>query len=62
MPRAWPRRSHQLGRPSTLSEKQKQVSEDLAAGTSILAIARKFATSRQTTMRVRDEGSRAVRP
>ncbi|KOF12404.1 resolvase [Ensifer adhaerens] len=52
-----------LGRPSTLSEKQKQdVREDLAKGMSISALARKFETSRQTIMRVRDDSSRSVRP
>jgi len=52
-----------LGRPSTLSDKQKQdVRDDLAMGISFSAIARKFATSRQTILRVRDEGSRSVRP
>ena len=52
-----------LGRPSTLSDKQKQdVRGDLTTGMSVSAIARKFATSRQTIMRVRDEGSRSVRP
>lgn len=52
-----------LGRPSTLSDKQKQdVRDDLATGMSVSAIARKFMTSRQTIMRVRDEGSRSVRP
>lgn len=51
-----------LGRPSTLSEKQKQdVRGDLAIGMSVSATARKFATSRQTIMRVRDEGSYSVR-
>ena len=50
-----------LGRPSTLSDKQKQdVHDDLAKGMSISAIARKFATSRQTIMRVRYESSRAT--
>jgi len=50
-----------LGRPSTLSNKQKQeVQDDLVAGMSISAIARKFATSRQTIMRVRDEGVGSV--
>jgi putative DNA-invertase from lambdoid prophage Rac len=49
-----------LGRPSTLSEEQKyRVRDDLATGMSISAIARKFATSRQTIMRVRDERQRA---
>src|SRR5690606_14599459 len=52
-----------LGRPPTLSDKQKQdVRDDLAMGISFSAIARKFATSRQTILRVRDEGSRSVRP
>ncbi|SDN72038.1 recombinase family protein [Ensifer sp. YR511] len=51
-----------LGRPSTLSEKQKQEArDDLEVGMSVSAIARKFATSRQTIMRLRDEGSRSVR-
>jgi putative DNA-invertase from lambdoid prophage Rac len=51
-----------LGRPSTLSEKQKKdVRDDLAAGLSVSAIARKLATSRQTIMRVRDERSRSIR-
>ncbi|NNU56987.1 Hin recombinase [Rhizobium indigoferae] len=49
------------GRPSTLNETQKQdVRNDLAAGMSVSAIARKFTTSRQTIMRVRDERSRSV--
>lgn len=48
-----------LGRPSTLSEEQKQgVRDDLATGMSISAMARKFRTSRQTIMRVRDETQR----
>ena len=52
-----------LGRPSTLSERQKQdVRDDLAIGLSVSAIAKKFATSRQTIMRVRDDRSRSVRP
>lgn len=47
-----------LGRPSTLSDKQKRdVRDDLAEGMSVSAISRRFATSRQTVMRVRDEGS-----
>lgn len=51
-----------LGRPSTLSDKQKQdVRDDLTRGMSISAIAQKFVTSRQTITRVRDEGSRSVR-
>lgn len=51
-----------LGRPSTLSEKQKQdVSEYLAKGMSVSATARKFGTSRQTIIRVRDESSCSVR-
>ncbi|WP_457588770.1 recombinase family protein [Ensifer canadensis] len=48
-----------LGRPSTLSDEQKQgVRDDLATGNSVSAIARKYATSRQTIMRVRDETQR----
>lgn len=45
-----------LGRPSTLGEKQKRnVRNDLAAGMSVSAVARKFNTSRQTIMRARRE-------
>ena len=52
-----------LGRPSTLSEEQKQdVREDLANELSVSAIARTCGTSRQTILRVRDESSRSVRP
>ncbi|WP_244602925.1 hypothetical protein [Mesorhizobium delmotii] len=36
--------------------------DNLATGMSVSAVAKKFATSRQTLMRVRDEGSRSVRP
>jgi putative DNA-invertase from lambdoid prophage Rac len=44
-----------LGRPQKLSLKQKaEARNDLAAGMSISAVARKFDTSRQTIMRVRD--------
>ena len=51
-----------LGRPSILSDEQKQdVREDIANGLSVSAIARKFGTSRQTIMRVREDGSRSVR-
>jgi putative DNA-invertase from lambdoid prophage Rac len=51
-----------LGRPSTLNDEQKQdVRDDLAKEMSVSAIAKKFRTSRQTIMRVRDEGSRSVR-
>ncbi|MFJ1311882.1 recombinase family protein [Agrobacterium sp. P15N1-A] len=50
-----------LGRPARLNEKQKRdVLSDLAGGMSISAAARKFETSRQTIMRVRDDGSRSV--
>ena len=43
-----------LGRPSTLSEQQKQAVRDgLAAGESVSALARKLGTSRQTVMRAR---------
>jgi putative DNA-invertase from lambdoid prophage Rac len=45
-----------LGRPSILSEKQKQEARvELAAGLSVSATARKFKTSRQTIMRVRND-------
>jgi putative DNA-invertase from lambdoid prophage Rac len=43
-----------LGRPASLTEQQKlDVRNELAAGTSVSAVARKFGTSRQTVMRVR---------
>ena len=43
-----------LGRPSSLSDQQKlDVRNELAAGSSVSAIARKFGTSRQTVMRAR---------
>jgi putative DNA-invertase from lambdoid prophage Rac len=43
-----------LGRPATLSEQQKQAARDeLAAGVSVSALARKLGTSRQTVMRAR---------
>ena len=43
-----------LGRPATLSEQQKRaVRDELAAGVSVSALARKFGTSRQTVMRAR---------
>lgn len=52
-----------LGRPARLNEMRKQdVLEGLANGMSVSALARKFETSRQTIMRVRDDGSRSVRP
>ncbi|HBO4228119.1 TPA: recombinase family protein [Pseudomonas aeruginosa] len=45
-----------LGRKATLSEQQKQtVLDDLAAGLSVSAVARKLGTSRQTVMRARDQ-------
>lgn len=48
-----------LGRPATLNAGQKQeVRDALAAGASISAIARKFSTTRQTIMRVRDESAK----
>lgn len=44
-----------LGRQKSLSKKQQQeVRADLAAGIAVSAVARKFATSRQTIMRIRD--------
>lgn len=43
-----------LGRPARLSEQQKQPARDeLAAGVSVSALARKLGTSRQTVMRAR---------
>lgn len=46
----------------TVAQKQKQEARDeLAKGTSVSAIARKFATARQTITRVRDESSRSIR-
>ena len=45
-----------LGRPPALCDAhRREVRADLAAGISVSSIARKFATSRQTIMRVRDE-------
>lgn len=50
-----------LGRPYSLSDSQKNnVREYLAAGMSVSAIARKFDTSRQTIMRVRDQDAQYV--
>ncbi len=50
-----------LGRPSALSDQQKLgVHTDLVAGISISAIARKFETSRQTIMRIRDQAAKSV--
>jgi len=52
-----------LGRPARLDQTRKQeVRDALAADISVAALARKFQTSRQTIMRVRDECSRPVRP
>lgn len=52
-----------LGRPARLDQTRKQeVRDALAGGISVAALARKFQTSRQTIMRVRDESSRPVRP
>jgi putative DNA-invertase from lambdoid prophage Rac len=50
-----------LGRPAQLNEAQRrQVREELVAGVSVSALAKKFDTSRQTIMRVRDDRSRPV--
>lgn len=50
-----------LGRPATLSEDQKRdVRKDLRMQMSVSAIARKFGTSRQTIIRVRDEGPQDI--
>ncbi|HGL4257705.1 MULTISPECIES: recombinase family protein [Burkholderia cepacia complex] len=44
-----------MGRPSALSEEQRaDVLRELDAGASVAALARRFGTSRQTIMRVRD--------
>lgn len=52
-----------LGRKATLSEQQKQtVLDDLAAGLSVSAIARKLGTSRQTVMRARDSLQKGSKP
>lgn len=52
-----------LGRKATLSEQQKQtVLDDLAAGLSVSAIARKLGTSRQTVMRARDSQQKGSKP
>ena len=46
------------GRPVTLDATQRDAARrELAAGASVSAMARKFATSRQTIMRARDAGS-----
>ncbi|WP_431226743.1 recombinase family protein [Burkholderia contaminans] len=46
-----------MGRPSALSNEQRaDVLRELDAGTSVAALARRFGTSRQTIMRVRDAG------
>ncbi|WP_175811891.1 recombinase family protein [Burkholderia contaminans] len=44
-----------MGRPSALSDEQRaDVMRELDAGASVAALARRFGTSRQTIMRVRD--------
>ncbi|WP_423393120.1 recombinase family protein [Burkholderia sp. LMG 21824] len=44
-----------MGRPSALSDEQRaDVLRELDAGTSVAGLARRFCTSRQTIMRVRD--------
>lgn len=49
-----------LGRPSILNEKQRQeVRDNLASGSSVSAVARNLAISRQTIMRARDENLRS---
>jgi putative DNA-invertase from lambdoid prophage Rac len=50
-----------LGRPATLDEGQrKAVQMDLAKGASVSELARRYGTSRQTVMRVRDGVAPAV--
>lgn len=52
-----------LGRPAHFTEtRKKEVLDALSSGMSVAALARKFETSRQTIMRVRDESSPPVRP
>jgi putative DNA-invertase from lambdoid prophage Rac len=52
-----------LGRPAQLGDAQRQiVLDELAKGVSVSALAKRFTTSRQTIMRVRDDGSRSVLP
>ena len=48
-----------FGRPPTLTEAQRAaVQEQIAAGTSVSALAKRYGTSRQTVMRARDAGQR----
>ena len=47
----------QFGRPLALNDEQRtRVLQRLAAGTAVAQVAKEFATSRQTIMRVRDAG------
>lgn len=51
-----------MGRPSALSDEQRaDVLRELDAGASVAALARRFGTSRQTIMRVRDAASNDMR-
>lgn len=43
---------------SSPEDNRQDVRDDLAMGISVSSLSRKFATSRQTIMRIRDEGSR----
>jgi putative DNA-invertase from lambdoid prophage Rac len=48
-----------FGRPPTLTEAQRAaVREQIAAGTSVSALAKRYGTSRQTVMRARDAALR----
>ena len=50
-----------LGRPKALGEEQaREVCKKLSEGLSVAAVARQFATSRQTVMRLRDRGLRVL--
>jgi putative DNA-invertase from lambdoid prophage Rac len=50
-----------LGRPASLDAKQREaVQAELAGGASVSAVARRYGTSRQTVMRVRDTGEPAT--
>lgn len=50
-----------LGRPSSLNAAQKaEICEALRGGTSVSALARKYGTTRQTILRVRDQADRSA--
>ncbi|CDZ43216.1 Putative transposon resolvase [Neorhizobium galegae bv. officinalis] len=52
-----------FGRPASLTERQKQSARaDLATGGTVSAVARKYGTSRQTIMRLRETEKETERP